>query len=415
MSEVFDVLRWRGLVHQVTDDEELPKLLDNESLTFYHGLDPTADSLGMHHLIGLLTLRRLVDAGHHAIALVGGGTGLIGDPSGKTEERTLLGEDELEHNVAGVRAQVEHIVGPGVVVVNNGDWLGQLTVPAFLRDVGKHFSVNEMIRKESVRALLEGREQGISYTEFSYMLLQEYDFLHLSWEHDCRLQIGGSDQFGNIIEGIDLIRRHEGAVSYGLTWPLVTKADGSKFGKSEGGTVWLDPKRTSPYQFFQFWIRTDDRDVGRYLRQFTFLDRPEIEQLEAATATRPERREAQLRLAMEVTTLVHGADEAERAKRASAVMFTEAITELDERTLLEVLSDAPSVTVRPDTTLIGALTKSGLSKSNGDARRSIEQGAVSVNNVRQPADRQLDATDCLHGRFILLRRGKREQCLLVME
>jgi tyrosyl-tRNA synthetase len=414
MSELFNDLQWRGLVHQVTDDD-VAKLLDNDSLTFYHGLDPTADSLGMHHLIGLLTLRRMVEAGHQAIALVGGGTGLIGDPSGKTEERTLLDVAEIEHNVAKVRAQVEHIVGPAVTVVNNADWLTALTVPAFLRDVGKYFSVNEMIRKDSVRSRLEGREQGISYTEFSYMLLQSYDFLHLFREHGCRLQIGGSDQWGNIIEGVDLIRRHEGASSYGLTWPLITKADGSKFGKSEDGTLWLDATKTSPYQFFQFWIRTDDRDVGRYLRQFTFIDRDEIDALEEATASRPERREAQVRLALEVTGLVHGTDEAARAQRASEVMFTEGIAELDERTLLEVLSDAPSVTVLPGTTLVGALTASQLSTSNSDARRSIDQGAVSVNNVRQASDRALTADDTLHGRFVVLRRGKREQCLLVIE
>src|SRR4051812_20950975 len=360
MSELFEDLQWRGLVHQTTDDDALAKLLDHASLPAYVGFDPTADSLGMHHLVGLLTLRRLEEASHHAIAVVGGGTGLIGDPSGKSEERTLLTPDELDHNVAAVRAQVEHIVGSHVTVVNNGDWLGATTITDFLRDVGKFFSVNEMIRKESVRLRLEAREQGISYTEFSYMLLQAFDFLHLFREFGCRLQLGGSDQYGNIIEGVDLIRRHEGVVAYGLTWPLITKADGSKFGKTEGGTLWLDPARTSPYQFFQFWIRTDDRDAGRFLRQFTFLPRDEIEALEAATTAHPERREAQLRLALEVTALVHGADEADKAQRASEVMFTEAIAELDEVTLLEVLRDAPSVTVAPETTLIGALTASGL-------------------------------------------------------
>jgi tyrosyl-tRNA synthetase len=413
MGELFDDLRWRGLVHQVTDDA-VAKLLDHDTLTAYVGFDPTADSLGMHHLVGLLTLRRLAAAGHHPIAVVGGATGLVGDPSGKSDERTLLSADELARNVAAVRQQVERIVGAGVQVVDNADWIGRLSVTDFLRDVGKHFSVNEMIRKDSVRSRLEGREQGISFTEFSYMLLQAYDFVHLFRAFGCRLQMGGTDQWGNITEGVDLIRRLEGAAAYGLVWPLVTKADGSKFGKTEGGTVWLDPAKTSPYQFFQFWIRTDDRDVGRYLRQFTFVPRAEVEELDAAVAERPERREAQQRLALEVTTLVHGADEAARAQRAAGVLFTEGISELDERSLLDVLADAPSVDIAPGTTLVGALTASGLSSSKSDARRSIDSGGVSVNNVRQAADRAITDDDLLHGRFVVLRRGKREHRLLVV-
>jgi tyrosyl-tRNA synthetase len=413
MGELFDDLRWRGLVHQVTDDA-VAKLLDHDTLTAYVGFDPTADSLGMHHLVGLLTLRRLAAAGHRPIAVVGGATGLVGDPSGKSDERTLLSADELARNVAAVRRQVERIVGAGVQVVDNADWIGQLSVTDFLRDVGKHFSVNEMIRKDSVRSRLEGREQGISFTEFSYMLLQAYDFVHLFRAFGCRLQMGGTDQWGNITEGVDLIRRLEGAAAYGLVWPLVTKADGSKFGKTEGGTVWLDPAKTSPYQYFQFWIRTDDRDVGRYLRQFTFVPRAEVEELDAAVAERPERREAQQRLALEVTTHVHGADEAARAQRAAAVLFTEGISELDERSLLDVLADAPSVDIAPGTTLVGALTASGLSSSNSDARRSIDSGGVSVNNVRQAADRAITDDDLLHGRFVVLRRGKREHRLLVV-
>jgi len=413
MGELFDDLRWRGLVHQVTDDA-VAKLLDHDTLTAYVGFDPTADSLGMHHLVGLLTLRRLAAAGHQPIAVVGGATGLVGDPSGKSDERTLLSADELARNVAAVRQQVERIVGAGVQVVDNADWIGRLSVTDFLRDVGKHFSVNEMIRKDSVRSRLEGREQGISFTEFSYMLLQAYDFVHLFRAFGCRLQMGGTDQWGNITEGVDLIRRLEGAAAYGLVWPLVTKADGSKFGKTEGGTVWLDPAKTSPYQFFQFWIRTDDRDVGRYLRQFTFVPRPEVEELDVAVAERPERRAAQQRLALEVTTLVHGADEAARAQRAAAVLFTEGISDLDERSLLDVLADAPSVDIAPGTTLVGALTASGLSSSNSDARRSIDGGGVSVNNVRQAADRAITDDDLLHGRFVVLRRGKREHRLLVV-
>src|SRR3954468_12509737 len=278
MAELFDELQWRGLVNQTTDDE-VGKLLDNDSFVFYHGVDPTADSLAVHHLVGLLTLRRLAEAGHQPVAVIGGGTASIGDPSGKSEERRLLAEEQLAANIAAgrgqveriaaVRRQVERIAGEGVRIVNNADWLSELSVIEFLREVGKHFSVNEMIRKESVRARLEGREQGISYTEFSYMLLQAFDFLHLYRKFQCRLQIGGSDQWGNITEGIDLIRRLEGGVAYGLTWPLVTKPDGAKLGKSEAGNIWLDPNRTSPYEMYQALVRVDDEMVGRYLRIYT--------------------------------------------------------------------------------------------------------------------------------------------------
>ena len=415
-ADVLAELQWRGMVHQVTDEALGPKLAA-ERFVLYAGFDATADSLHVGHLVGVIGLQRFQAAGHRPLALVGGGTTLIGDPSGKEAERPLLSVEDIDANVAGIRHQLERFIdfapGPGGgLLVNNADWLRTLGLTDFLREVGKHFTVNAMIAKEAVRARLEQREQGISYTEFSYMLLQAYDFLHLHDTHGCRLQIGGSDQWGNITEGVDLVRRLESGVAYGLTWPLVTKADGTKFGKTEGGTVWLDPAKTSPYQFFQFWVRTDDRDVGRYLRQFTFLERAEIEALEQAVTEHPERREAQHRLAMEVTSLVHGEDEAVKAQRAASVLFTEAVAELDERTLLEVLADAPSIDVAAGSTLVAALVESGLCKSNSDARRSIEQGAVSVNNVKQAADRALETSDTLHGRFVLLRRGKRQLCLL---
>src|SRR3954471_20876643 len=309
MADLFDELQWRGLVNQTTDDE-VGKLLDNDSFVFYHGVDPTADSLAVHHLVGLLTLRRLAEAGHQPIAVIGGGTASIGDPSGKSEERRLLAEEQLAANIAAVRRQVERIAGEGVRIVNNADWLSELSVIEFLREVGKHFSVNEMIRKESVRARLEGREQGISYTEFSYMLLQAFDFLHLYRKFQCRLQIGGSDQWGNITEGVDLIRRLEGGSAYGLTWPLVTKADGTKFGKTESGNLWLDPARTSPYALFQALVRGGGGGRGKYLRIYTFLPRARIEELDAATVEHPERREAQRELAHQVVALVHGEDAA---------------------------------------------------------------------------------------------------------
>ena len=414
MSELFDDLRWRGLVHQVTDDE-LGKVLDNDSLSFYHGVDPTADSLAIHHLVGLLALRRLAEAGHRPIALVGGGTGSVGDPSGKSDERRLLEAQQLEANVASVRPQIERIVGSDVTVVNNADWLGQLSVIDFLRDVGKLFSVNEMIRKESVRARLEGREQGISFTEFSYMLLQAYDFLHLYREFDCRLQIGGSDQWGNITEGVDLIRRLEGGSAYGLTWPLVTKADGSKFGKTESGNLWLDPARTSPYALYQALVRVDDEVVGKYLRIYTFLPRDRIEDLDAATAERPEQREAQRELAHQVVALVHGEDAAAGAERAAAALFTEAIADLDEASLLDVMAEAPSASVATGSSIVDALCATGLTPSKSAAQRALQQGGVYVNNAKQATDRPLARDDALHGRYVVLRRGKRDHSLVRLE
>ena len=414
---VFADLEWRGLVHQVTDPQ-LSKLLDEDSLTIYLGLDPTAESLHVGNLVPILTLRRLRDGGHKPIALVGGGTGLIGDPSGRQEERQLLDLDTLARNVAGIRAQFEHLLDDDqAVMVDNSEWLTKTPLTDFLRDVGKHFSVNEMIRKESVRARLEAREQGISFTEFAYMLLQAYDFLHLFDEHGCRMQIGGSDQWGNITEGIDLIRRVRGEHAYGLTSPLITLPSGGKMGKSEQGTVWLDPRRTSPYQFFQYWIRAEDAHVGTYLRFFTFLPHERIEELEQATAEHPERREAQRVLAREVTTLVHGQEEADKAEHAAAVLFSEEISGLDEATLLDVFADAPSTTRgRGDVSVVDALVESELVRSKSEARKAIEQGGAYVNNRRvADVDARIGGEDLLHGRYAVLRRGKRDQHLLRFE
>jgi tyrosyl-tRNA synthetase len=421
---VWEDLQWRGLVHQVTDPA-LGKLLDEDFLTVYCGVDPTGPSMHPGHLIGVLTLRRLQLAGHQVVPLIGSGTGAIGDPSFRSEERQLLTAGEIETNVAGIRAQIDslfdvdaanHKLAP--IVADNGRWLGALSLTDFLRDVGKHFSVNEMIRKESVRTRLEAREQGISYTEFTYMLLQAYDFLHLFDEYNCRLQIGGSDQWGNITEGIELIRRLRGVTAYGLTWPLLTTDEGAKMGKTEGRTqVWLDPKRTSPYRFFQYWVRTEDADVGMRLRWFTFLPRERIEELDEATAERPEKREAQRTLAWEVTALVHGEDEANRAARAADVLFTDAIAELDEATLLDVFSDAPSHELsRNDLgalTLIDALVGAGATDSKGAARKLIEQGGASVNNRRVDSiDATLSTADLLHDRYVVLRKGKRDYFIL---
>ena len=414
---VFGDLEWRGLIHQVTDPQ-LGKLLDEDSLTVYLGLDPTAESLHVGNLVPILTLRRLRNGGHKPIALVGGGTGLIGDPSGRQEERQLLDLETLARNVAGIRAQFERLLDDEhAVVVDNSEWLTRTPLTDFLRDVGKHFSVNEMIRKESVRARLEAREQGISFTEFSYMLLQAYDFLHLFDEHGCRMQIGGSDQWGNITEGIDLIRRVRGEQAYGLTSPLITLPSGDKMGKSVAGTVWLDARRTSPYQFFQYWIRADDEHVGTYLRFFTFLDPERIEDLERATVEHPERREAQRALAREITTLVHGVDEAARAEHAAEVLYSEEVSSLDEQTLLDVFAEAPTTTrPRGDVALVDVLVESGLVRSKSEARKAIEQGGAYVNNRRvSDLDRRIDAADLLHGRYALLRRGKRDYHLLRFE
>jgi len=416
MSALSEQLEWRGLVHQATDDHLL-KLLDTESLTAYIGFDPTADSLHVGSLLQLCNLRRLQEAGHRPIALAGGGTGMIGDPGGKSEERNLLSADDLARNLAAIRRQLERFLDftdGRALTVDNGEWLWGVGLLDFLRDVGKHFTVNQMVAKESVKARFDGRDQGISYTEFSYMLLQAYDFMQLFDKHGCRLQLGGSDQWGNITMGIELIRKMRGETAYGLTSPLVLKADGTKFGKSESGTVWLDADKTSPYQFFQFFINTEDAVVGNYLRYFTWLGRDEIEALDAATAEHPERRDAQRALAREVTKLVHGDDEARRAEQAAGALFSEDIASLDERTLLDVFGEAPSTDVpRAAIALSDALIATGLASSKGEARRTIEQGGAYVNNVQTREGRDIDpGTDALHGRYVVLRKGKKQFALL---
>jgi tyrosyl-tRNA synthetase len=422
-TDVLAELQWRGMVHQVTDDALGPKLAA-ERFVLYAGFDATADSLHVGHLVGVIGLQRFQRAGHRPLALVGGGTTLIGDPSGKEAERPLLSVEDIDANVEGIRRQLERFVdfGPGPaggLLVNNADWLRNLGLTAFLRDVGKHFTVNAMIAKEAVRARLEQREQGISYTEFSYMLLQAYDFLHLHDSHGCRLQIGGSDQWGNITAGIDLVRRLRGGETYGLTWPLVTKADGTKFGKSESGAVWLDPARTSPYQFFQFWVRTDDRDVVRHLRLLTPLGREEIAALEAEVTEHPERRRAQEVLAFELTAAVHGREEAEAASRAAQALYRGELAALDERTLLDVFAEAPS-TALPRTELEGGgvpvldlLVRSQLAPSRSAARATVEGGGAYVNDRRVPdLDHRVGEADLLAGSYVVLRKGRKSYHLL---
>ena len=411
-------LAWRGMVHQVTD-EHLGTKLAAEPFVVYHGIDATADSLHVGNLIGVKALQRLQRAGHRPIVLLGGATTLIGDPSGKESERPMRAAEEVRANVAAIRAQLERFVSFGAgdsdaLLVNNADWLGSISLTDFLRDVGKHFTVNAMMAKESVKARLEAREQGISFTEFSYMLLQAYDFLHLFEAHGCRLQLGGSDQWGNITAGVELVRRVHGEEVYGLTWPLLTKADGTKFGKSEAGNVWLDPARTSPYQFFQFWINQDDRDVGPLLRLFTDLDPRRIVELEAQVAEHAERREAQWVLACEVTAAVHGQDAADAAARASRALFGGDLATLDEATLVDVFSEAPSVVLAEAALadlgvgLIDLLVDAAVVPSRSAARREIEQGGIYLNNQRAgDPDARVDSSQLLAGGYLVVRRGKR--------
>jgi tyrosyl-tRNA synthetase len=410
----------RGLVHQVTD-EDLGTKLAAEPFVVYHGIDATADSLHVGNFIGVLVLRRLQRGGHRPIVLLGGATTLIGDPSGKQSERPMRDVQEVQTNIVAIRRQLERFLafgsGPGeALLLDNADWLSSMPLTDFLRDVGKHFTVNAMMAKESVKTRLETREQGISYTEFSYMLLQAYDYLHLHDAHGCRLQVGGSDQWGNITAGVELVRRARGHEVYGLTWPLMTRADGTKFGKSEAGNVWLSPERTSPYQFFQFWMRQDDRDVLAYLRLFTDLDDHRLEELEAAVLEHPERREAQRVLATELTALVHGPEEAEGAQRASTALFGGDLSDLDEATLLDVFSEAPSVSLPTAAVegdgggmpLVDLLVAAGVVPSRSAARREAEQGGVYVNNRQErDAERVVSRADLLAGRYLVLRRGKR--------
>ncbi len=425
MAGLFEDLRFRGLIHQMTDPS-LGDLLDTGGLTGYGGFDPTADSLHVGHLLQLCTLRRLQEAGHRPIALAGGGTGLIGDPGGKTEERSLLTEEALAANLDGIERQLARFVEfgedsgrPGALLVNNADWLRSMDLFTFLRDVGKHFTVNKMVAKDSVRARLERTDQGISYTEFSYMLLQAYDFLHLFDTFGCTVQLGGSDQWGNITLGIELIRRTRQVEAFGLTTPLVLKADGSKFGKTESGAVWLDPSLTSPYQLYQFFLRSEDAVVGTYLRYFTFLPHEEIQALDASTAAHPERREAHRELARRVCTLVHGESETDRAEQAGAALFGEEVSGLDERSLLDVFADAPSsdlarTRLDPEgVLLVDLLAETGLVASRSQARTAVTQGGAYVNNRREDdLARRVGPSDLVADRYVVLRRGKKDYHLV---
>ncbi len=422
-ARILDDLAARGLVHDSTDLDALRDRLAEGPVTLYCGFDPTSDSLHIGHLVPLLLLRRFQDAGHRPIALAGGATGMVGDPSGRSEERNLLEGHELTRNVLAVAAQLRAFLvfdGPdetSAILADNREWTVGVDVLDFLRDVGKHVTIGTMLGKDSIRTRLAG-DQGISFTEFSYMLLQANDFYELHARHDCELQVGGSDQWGNITAGIDLVRRRSAAPVHGLTVPLVTRADGAKFGKTAEGAVWLDPARTLPYELHQYFLNVDDRDVERFLLQLTLVALPEVVGVMEAHAAAPEERIAQNRLADEVTTLVHGADETARARLAAVGLFG------DEPPTIEVLEAlrgiVPESTVSAgdldgDESLVDALVASGLCSSRGDARRTIKGGGVSVNGVRQDAEASLLAPgSIMDGRFVLLQKGRRNRHLLVV-
>lgn len=419
MQDFIDELTWRGLVYDVTDG--LAELLSAGSVTTYIGFDPTASSLHVGSLLPVMALARLQRAGHTPIAIVGGGTGMIGDPSGKAQERMLLTAEQVADNVAGIRGQLERFLrfeGPFAArIVNNADWLASIDVMTFLRDVGKHFTVNYMLQKESVSRRLE-HEEGISFTEFSYLLLQAYDFLQMFDRYSCLVQMGGSDQWGNITAGIDLIRRLRAKKAHGLVMPLVTSASGTKFGKTEAGAVWLDRERTSPFRFYQFWLNTDDRDVLRYLKFFTFLTRDEVQVLEAAISSHPEKREAQRHLAREVTRLVHGQAELQRAEHASSLLFDEDVATLAVDDVLAVFGDVPSTDVSTaefgdGVSVVDLVVRAQLAPSKSEARRLVQAGGVYVNN-RRVTDVQEKVTrqGAIGGRLLLLRKGARQNALV---
>jgi tyrosyl-tRNA synthetase len=415
---ILEELKWRGLVADCTDAAELEKKLA-APVTLYCGFDPTADSLHVGNLVPLLALRRFQLLGHHPIAVAGGATGSIGDPSGKTAERQLLTKEILDRNIASVKVQLAKLLDfetkqNPARLVDNASWTAGISFLDFLRDIGKHFSVNQMVAKESVRARMEDREVGISYTEFSYILLQAFDFMVLCRDHNCELQIGGSDQWGNITAGIDLCRKKLGKTVFGLTLPLITNADGTKFGKTEAGAVWLDPKRTSVYRFYQFWINTDDRDVIRYLKYFTFLSKEEIESLEKQHAENPGARVAHKALAKAATDLIHGESATTEAIRASEILFGGELKGIAESTFSEILGEVPTKEIQKlklggaGIPLVELLVHAGLCPSKGQARKDIEGGGVNINNVREgSAARAVTSSDLLFGKHVLLRKGKK--------
>ncbi|HCX0330442.1 TPA: tyrosine--tRNA ligase [Staphylococcus aureus] len=405
-------LKWRGLIYQQTDEQGIEDLLNKEQVTLYCGADPTADSLHIGHLLPFLTLRRFQEHGHRPIVLIGGGTGMIGDPSGKSEERVLQTEEQVDKNIEGISKQMHNIfefgTDHGAVLVNNRDWLGQISLISFLRDYGKHVGVNYMLGKDSIQSRLE---HGISYTEFTYTILQAIDFGHLNRELNCKIQVGGSDQWGNITSGIELMRRMYGQTdAYGLTIPLVTKSDGKKFGKSESGAVWLDAEKTSPYEFYQFWINQSDEDVIKFLKYFTFLGKEEVDRLEQSKNEAPHLREAQKTLAEEVTKFIHGEDALNDAIRISQALFSGDLKSLSAKELKDGFKDVPQVTLSNDTTnIVEVLIETGISPSKRQAREDVNNGAIYINGERQQdVNYALAPEDKIDGEFTIIRRGKKK-------
>ena len=421
---IYEELQWRGLVADCTDVEQLRLRLAAGAMTLYAGFDPTADSLHVGNLVPLIALRRFQLCGHKPIAIAGGATGSIGDPSGKTDERQLLTRAVLRGNITSVKLQLQQLLDFGAStnparLLDNDSWTAPISYLDFLRDIGKFFTVNMMVAKESVRARMEDREVGISYTEFSYMLLQAFDFYHLRKEYGCELQIGGTDQWGNITAGIELTRKKLGAQVFGLTLPLITNADGSKFGKTVAGAIWLDPKRTSVYRFYQFWIRTDDRDVVRMLKYFTFLSQEDIAMLEQEHLAKPEARVAHKALAKSATDLIHGLNATQEAMRASEILFGGELEGISEITFNDIVGEVPTKPFEAikfegsGWPLIDALVHAGLASSKGQARKDIEGGGIYVNNSREVSlTRALGANDLLFSKHILIRKGKRNYVVL---
>lgn len=429
LKDIFSELRWRGQIHQTTDDANLAEWLMQKPRTVYTGFDPTADSLHVGHLMAIMILRRFQKAGHRPIALVGGATGMIGDPSGKSEERKQLSEDVLAHNVTCLTQQLSRfldfsdpmtgrVAAGGALLLNNYDWMKDFSHLAFLREIGRYFPVNVMLSKDSIKTRLE-RENGISYTEFSYMLLQSYDFVHLYRTTGCELQVGGSDQWGNITAGIDLARRMENGVQlYGMTAPLLTKSDGTKMGKSEGGALWLDPQKTSPYQFYQYWINTDDADIEKLLCFATDLSQDVIKAVMTEHRQDPGKRLAQRKAAEEITRLVHAPEGLLIAQRATDIFFGAEISNLDDAALISIFSDVPSYEITRESLNSGvklteALVESGLGKTRSEARRFIQQGGAYVNNIRVTDENMLlSAKNLASKSMIVLRTGKKKYALV---
>ncbi|GAA5416369.1 tyrosine--tRNA ligase 1 [Paraliobacillus ryukyuensis] len=418
--EILKDLQARGLIQQTTDEEGLVKHLREQTVTVYAGFDPTADSLHIGHLVPALMLKRFQQSGHRPIGLIGGGTGMIGDPSGRSDERQLNDEQTVQYFSDRIKQQLARILDfdqgeNAAIAKNNADWLGNLTLIEFLRDTGKHFGINYMLAKDSVQTRLEN---GISFTEFTYMILQSYDFLNLYEKENCTLQIGGSDQWGNITAGLELIRRTrqngEEANVFGLTVPLITKADGTKFGKTAGGAVWLDPEKTSPYEFYQFWINTDDRDVIKFLKYFTFLTMEEIAELEQALETAPEKRVPHKRLAEEMTVLVHDEAALAQAKKITEALFSGDIKALNGKEIEQGFKDVPTTElVKEEKALIDLLVEAKISSSKRQAREDIQNGAIYINGDRQQAlDYQLSEMDRIDDAFTIIRRGKKKYFLI---